>query len=204
MNRIFPPQYLELHQNPRKSKWYLVGASLQHLVYLKRYKPFSVADTVATEAFRSQDHHHGLLVWGKKAAMAQLCLWTSAHIHHGTLALYGITKILFQVSENLVTCKLFRLPLQNHPPILGKHRVSQQKLATTAIALFTLKYYAMHSSMLRTCPSLFSRASIPKPVNLPSSVFLLVRSIYRVLHRGHFITLHSACCSHLSHIYWLA
>lgn len=181
-----------------------MGASLQHLVYLKRYKPFSAADTAATEAFNSQGHHHGLLVWGKRAATAQLCLWTSAHIHHGTLALHRITKILFWVSENLLTCKLFRLLLQNHPPILGKHRVSQQKLATTATALFTLKYYAMHSSMLRTCPSLFSRASIPQPVNRPSSFSGLLRCIYRVLRWGHFITLHSACCSYFSHIYLIA
>lgn len=98
------------------------------MVHPQRYKPFSVADVIATETFSSQGHQDGLLVWGKKAPIPQLCLWTGVHVYRGTLALHRITKILFQVSENLVPCNLFSLLLQNNPPILGKYRVSQQKL----------------------------------------------------------------------------
>lgn len=137
---LFFPEYLRLHQNPRKSKWRLAGAILQCAVHPQRYKPFSVADTIATEAFSSHGHQDGL--WGKKAPILQLCLWTGAHVYHGTLALHDITKILFQVSESLITCNLFSLLLQNNPPILGKYRVSQQKL-TLQLQLLSSRWNLM-------------------------------------------------------------
>lgn len=88
---FFDPEDPELHQNPRKSKLSLLRTILQCEVHPKRYKPFSVADTIATKAFCSEGHQH-VLVLGEKAAIPQLCLQTGVHVHHDTLALHHLTK----------------------------------------------------------------------------------------------------------------
>lgn len=122
MNRIFFPRGSWVTPAPQKKEMVSSGGNSSVCSSPKEIQTFQCGWHYSNRSFQLSRSPtlRGLLAWRKKAAIAQLALWTGVHVDHGTLVLHHVTKILFHISENLITCKLFSLLLQNNPPILGK------------------------------------------------------------------------------------